>query len=72
MVLIMRMLLINMGWIVARSMIVEHVWHQSFEKLTNIVDVYVRQLRARLDEPYPLRLGHAARGAGCSRSETER
>ena len=64
-------LALNKGRIVSRSMIVEHVWDQSFEGLTNIVDVYVRQLRAKLDEPYKLRLIHTARGAGYYLSETE-
>ena len=64
-------LALNTGRIVSRSMIVEHVWDQSFEGLTNIVDVYVRQLRAKLDEPYHPRLIHTARGAGYYLNETE-
>ena len=64
-------LAINTGRVVSRSMIVEHVWDQSFEGLTNIVDVYVRQLRAKLDEPYKLRLIHTARGAGYYLGEKE-
>ena len=55
-------LALNTGRVLSRSMIVEHVWDQSFEGLTNIVDVYVRQLRAKLDEPYKPRLIHTARG----------
>ena len=64
-------LALNTGRVVSRSMIVEHVWDQSFEGLTNIVDVYVRQLRAKLDEPYKQRLIHTARGAGYYLSEKE-
>ncbi len=59
------------GRVVSRSMIVEHVWDQSFEGLTNIVDVYVRQLRAKLDEPFKHRLIHTARGAGYYLNEKE-
>ena len=62
-------LALNVGRVVSRSMIVEHVWDQSFEGLTNIVDVYVRQLRAKLDEPHKLPLIHTARGAGYYLSE---
>ena len=62
-------LALNAGRVVSRSMIVEHVWDQSFEGLTNIVDVYVRQLRAKLDEPYKAQLIHTARGAGYYLSE---
>ena len=64
-------LALNTGRVVSRSMIVEHVWDQSFEGLTNIVDVYVRQLRAKLDEPFQQRLIHTARGAGYYLSEKE-
>ena len=64
-------LALNTGRVVSRSMIVEHVWDQSFEGLTNIVDVYVRQLRAKLDEPFKQRLIHTARGAGYYLSEKE-
>ena len=64
-------LALNAGRVVSRSMIVEHVWDQSFEGLTNIVDVYVRQLRAKLDEPYEQRLIHTARGAGYYLGEKE-
>ena len=64
-------LALNRGRVVSRSMIVEHVWDQSFEGLTNIVDVYVRQLRAKLDDPFKQRLIHTARGAGYYLNEKE-
>ena len=64
-------LALNTGRVLSRSMIVEHVWDQSFEGLTNIVDVYVRQLRAKLDEPYKQRLIHTARGSGYYLGENE-
>jgi len=53
-------------------MIVEHVWDQSFEGLTNIVDVYVRQLRVKIDEPHPRKLIHTVRGVGYSLSDEDR
>src|SRR5580698_1746761 len=52
------------GRVLSRTMIVEHVWDQSFEGLTNIVDVYVRHLRAKIDDPYPLKLIRTVRGVG--------
>jgi len=52
------------GRVLSRTMIVEHVWDQSFEGLTNIVDVYVRHLRAKIDDPYPTKLIRTVRGAG--------
>ncbi len=49
---LLEYLALNAGRVVSRSMIVDHVWDQSFEGLTNIVDVYVRQLRTKIDEPF--------------------
>lgn len=59
----------NAGRILSRTMIIEHVWDQSFEGLTNIVDVYVRHLRAKVDDPYPTKLIRTIRGAGYSLGE---
>jgi len=58
------------GRVLSRTMIIEHVWDQSFEGLTNIVDVYVRHLRAKVDDPFPSKLIHTVRGAGYSVGET--
>jgi DNA-binding response OmpR family regulator len=52
------------GRVFSRTMIIEHVWDQSFEGLTNIVDVYVRHLRAKVDDPYPVKLIRTVRGVG--------
>src|SRR5580700_5488403 len=52
------------GRVPSRTMIVEHVWDQSFEGLTNIVDVYVRHLRAKVDDPFPVKLIRTVRGVG--------
>lgn len=54
----------NSGRVLSRTMIVEHVWDESFENLTNIVDVYVKHLRTKVDEPFPTKLIHTVRGAG--------
>jgi two-component system copper resistance phosphate regulon response regulator CusR len=55
---------LNAGRVLSRSMIVDHVWDQSFEGLTNIVDVYVRQLRTKIDAPHGQQLIHTVRGTG--------
>jgi two-component system copper resistance phosphate regulon response regulator CusR len=57
------------GRVFSRTMIVEHVWDESFEGLTNIVDVYVRHLREKVDAPHPVKLIHTFRGVGYSLSE---
>lgn len=54
------------GQVLSRTMIVEHVWGKSFENLTNIVDVYVRHLRTKIDDAFPVKLIHTVRGAGYS------
>jgi len=54
----------NPGRVLSRTMIIEHVWDQSFEGLTNIVDVYVRQLRAKLDDHFSKKLIHTVRSVG--------
>jgi two-component system copper resistance phosphate regulon response regulator CusR len=57
------------GRVLSRTMIIEHVWDESFEGLTNIVDVYVRHLRSKVDDPFPTKLIHTVRGVGYSISE---
>lgn len=52
------------GQTISRTMIIEHVWDQSFEGLTNIVDVYVRYLRAKIDDPFERKLIRTVRGGG--------
>ena len=54
----------NPGRVFSRAMIIEHVWDQSFEGLTNIVDVYVRHLRSKVDDPFPVKLIRTVRGVG--------
>ena len=50
----------------SRTMIIEHVWDQSFEGLTNIVDVYVRHLREKVDDAFSVKLLRTVRGVGYS------
>jgi len=59
----------NPGRVFSRTMIIEHVWDQSFQGLTNIVDVYVRHLREKVDDAYPLKLLRTVRGVGYSLSD---
>jgi DNA-binding response OmpR family regulator len=59
------------GRVFSRTMIIEHVWDQSFQGLTNIVDVYVRHLREKIDDPFPTKLLRTVRGVGYSVSNEE-
>src|ERR1700722_9915299 len=54
----------NAGRVLSRTMIIEHVWDESFEGLTNIVDVYVRHLRSKVDTVHPQKLIRTVRGVG--------
>ncbi len=56
----------NAGRVFSRTMIIEHVWDQSFEGLTNIVDVYVRHLREKVDDAHAVKLIRTVRGVGYS------
>jgi two-component system copper resistance phosphate regulon response regulator CusR len=62
----------NPGRVFTRNMIIEHVWDQSFQGLTNIVDVYIRHLREKIDDPHPVKLFHTVRGVGYSLNEIDK
>lgn len=66
---LLEYLMSNPGRVFSRTMIVEHVWDESFEGATNIVDVYVRHLRAKVDDPFPQKLIRTVRGVGYSLAE---
>ncbi len=57
------------GTVVTRTMIAEHVWDQHFDSFTNVIDVYIRYLRSKVDDPFPTRLIHTIRGVGYVLSE---
>jgi two-component system copper resistance phosphate regulon response regulator CusR len=61
---LLEYLVSHAGRVLSRTMIIEHVWDQSFEGLTNIVDVYVRHLRSKVDDPFPTKLIRTVRGVG--------
>jgi DNA-binding response OmpR family regulator len=61
---LLEYLLLNSGRILSRSMIVEKIWDQSFEGLTNIVDVYIGHLRRKIDEGHEPKLIRTVRGLG--------
>jgi DNA-binding response OmpR family regulator len=52
------------GEVSTRAMIAEHVWDFTWDRLTNVIDVYVNHLRRRLEENGEPRLIHAVRGVG--------
>jgi DNA-binding response OmpR family regulator len=64
-------LMCSPGRVFSRAMILNHVWDQSFEGVTNIVDVYVRYLRKKVDEPFAVKLIQTIRGVGYCVREPE-
>ena len=52
------------GEVLSRTLIAEQVWDMNFDSDTNVVEVAVRRLRAKIDDPFPTRLLHTVRGFG--------
>ena len=58
------LLLRRQGETLTRTVIAEQVWDMNFDSDTNVVDVAVRRLRAKVDDPFPDKLIHTVRGFG--------
>jgi len=54
----------HLGQVMSRSMIASRIWDMNFDGDTNVVDVAVRRLRVKIDEPFELKLIHSVRGVG--------
>ena len=52
------------GEVVGRADIAEHVWDDSFDPMSNLIEVYIQRLRRKLDDGHPVKLIHTRRGAG--------
>lgn len=61
---ILEYMMRNRGRPLSRTMIVEHVWDMEYDGLTNIVDVYIRHLRSKIDDKFTTRFIHTVRGIG--------
>jgi two-component system, OmpR family, copper resistance phosphate regulon response regulator CusR len=61
---LLEFLILNRGRVVGREQIAQHVWDENFDPLSNIIDVYIKRLRAKLDAASPHRLIHTRRGEG--------
>ncbi len=69
---ILEYLMRNRGRPLSRTMIVEHVWDMDYDGLTNIVDVYIRHLRSKIDEKWPDKMIQTVRGIGYMLDSAER
>jgi two-component system OmpR family response regulator len=61
---LLEYLMQNAGKVVTRTMLLEHVWDYHFDPQTNVIDVHVSRLRAKIDRDFDAALIHTVRGAG--------
>jgi len=61
---LLEYLMLNEGRVVGREQIAQHVWDESFDPFSNVIDVYIRRLRAKLDRPGATPLIQTRRGEG--------
>lgn len=61
---LLALLLRRRGQILSRTTLAEQVWDMNFDSDTNVVEVAVRRLRVKLDEPFQAKLLHTVRGMG--------
>ncbi|WP_312725935.1 heavy metal response regulator transcription factor [Stutzerimonas kunmingensis] len=61
---LLHLLLSRQGEVLSRAQIASQVWQMNFDSDTNVIDVAIRRLRAKVDDPYPLKLIHTVRGMG--------
>lgn len=66
---LLEYLLQNKGLVLTRDQIIEHVWGYDFVGDTNVLDVYIRYLRNKIDYPYETKLIHTVRGVGYTLKE---
>ena len=69
---ILEYLMRNRGRPLSRTMIVEHVWDMDYDGLTNIVDVYIRHLRSKIDDKYHQKMIQTIRGIGYTLDSPEK
>jgi len=61
---LLEYLLRNQGQVLTRTMIAEHVWDQHFDTFSNVIDVYIRYVRTKVDSGVDVKLIHTVRGVG--------
>ncbi len=61
---LLEYLVLNEGRVVGREPIAQHVWDESFDPFSNLIEVYIKRLRAKLDTGFGRRLIHTRRGEG--------
>jgi len=62
--LLLSLLMRRSGEVLSRTLIADQVWEINFDSTTNFVDVHIRRLRSKVDDPFPNHLIHTVRGMG--------
>lgn len=61
---LLTLLMRRQGEVLSRALIASQVWDMNFDSDTNVVDVAIKRLRAKVDDPFPMKLIHTVRGMG--------
>jgi two-component system copper resistance phosphate regulon response regulator CusR len=61
---LLSLLVRRAGDVLSRTLIAEQVWDMNFDSDSNVVDVHIRRLRAKVDDPFAVKLVHTVRGVG--------
>ena len=61
---LLHLLALRAGEVLSRPLIAAHVWNMNFDSDTNVVDVAIRRLRAKIDDAFDTKLVHTVRGMG--------
>ncbi len=68
---VLEYLIRNRGLVLSREKISHHIWNYDYEGSSNVIDVYIRYLRKKIDEQYAQKLIHTIRGVGYVLKSTE-
>lgn len=61
---LLEYMMLNQGIVLGREQIESHIWNYDYEGGSNLVDVYIRYLRKKIDDPFQRKLIHTVRGVG--------
>ena len=61
---LLRYMMQNQGIVLSRDKLEQHIWNYDYTGGSNVIDVYIRYLRRKIDDGYEPKLIHTVRGAG--------
>jgi len=61
---LLEFLMLNVGQVVTRTMISEHIWNDDFDAYSNVINVFIKNLRKKIDQGHVKELIHSQRGIG--------